>query len=442
MTVQSPFAATPRSSWYALALLFLVSVFNFLDRTIIGILQIPMKTELNLTDTQVGVLVGGAFGLVYTLAGLPLGRLADRTSRKWVLAGAIAVWTGLTALSGLVHAFVLLVVCRMGVALGEAACAPVSHSLISDLFPAHRRGTAIAIWALGVPLGIILGFLLGGVLNAALGWRLSFVLVGLVGALLAPAVLFLFKDPPRGAFDSPSTAEIPMPSLRTTLSIIWRSRTYRMIIVAASLQLFTFHALNAWLPQFYARTYHLPIAEIGGVMALIAGVGGAIGMFVGGLIGDRLARRDERWRLWVPAIASSLSVPLALAQYWAPSVGVSIALGLVTGALVQVFFAPMIALTQSLMPARIRSFTGAFYVSSVNIFAMTLGPILTGRLSDLFGANPATGDNALRLALSIAQIGSLASILFFILAARTVRADLPARGEIPASTPPAEPLTA
>jgi predicted MFS family arabinose efflux permease len=415
--------ATPRSSWHALALLFVVSVFNFLDRTLIGILQIPLKAELHLTDTQLGLLIGAAFGLVYTLFGLPLGSLADRTSRKWVLVVALTVWTTLTGLSGLAGSFAVLIICRMGVAFGEAACAPISHSLISDLFPPHRRGSGVAIWAMGVPFGTVLGFLAGGFLNETLGWRHSFMFVGAAGLLLVPLLVFGLKDPVRGAFDANPVAAQP-PPLREMLRTIARNRTYCVILVAAALHLLTSHSTGAWSPQLYARVLHVPVREVGAIMALLAGVGGLVSMSLGGFLGDRLARRDLRWQLWLAALTIAIGVPFALAQYWAPSVAGSVTFGLLHAFVAGAWFAPMIALTQSLMPARIRTFTGAVYVSVVNVISMTLGPVITGRISDVLSAQADIGDQALRYALTAIQLGSLLSIGFFLLAARSVREDL------------------
>lgn len=415
---------TPKKSWRALAILFVVGIFNYLDRTLLGILQIPIQKELGLSDTQLGLLLGVSFAVIYTTFGLPIGRLADRTSRRKVLSFCLFIWTGLTALTGLATNFLTLLLCRMGVAFGEASCAPITHSLISDYFPKKRRATAVALWAVSLPIGVILGFLLGGWLSSALGWRRAFIDVGLVGMVLVPIVFFLLHDPKRGAFEAKGSDDENMPPLKAILRLLWETKSYRYILIAASLHLFSLHAVQIWVPQFYARVFKMPLEEVGMTMALIAGGGGLIGMFVGGYLVDRLSLKDQRWYVWLPALSGALLLPISLVQYWTTSLPISIATGLVAGALFQLFFAPMIAVTQSLMPSRIRTFTGAFYVFFVNIFSMSLGPLFTGILSDAFGADPAVSSDSLRLSLTLVQIGCLMAIGVFVIAGKTLRQDL------------------
>lgn len=415
---------TPAKSWRALSILFVLGIFNYLDRTLLGILQIPIQKELGLSDTQLGLLLGVSFAVVYTTFGLPIGRLADRTSRRKVLAFCLFIWTGLTALTGLATNFLTLLLCRMGVAFGEASCAPITHSLISDYFPKKRRGTAVALWAVSLPIGVILGFLLGGWLSSALGWRRAFIDVGLIGMIMVPIVFFLLHDPKRGAFEAEGAVDEEVPPLKSILRLIWQTKSYRYILIAASLHLFSLHAVQIWVPQFYARVFQLPVQQVGMTMALIAGGGGLIGMFLGGYLVDRMSLRDQRWYVWLPALSAALLLPISLIQYWTNSLPVSIGAGLIVGALFQLFFAPMIAVTQSLMPPRVRTFTGAFYVFFVNIFSMSLGPLFTGVLSDVFGADPSIGSESLRLSLTLVQVGCLFAIGVFVIAGKTLRQDL------------------
>lgn len=414
----------PGRSWRALAVLFVVGIFNYLDRTLLGILQIPLQKELGLTDTQLGMLLGVSFALVYTTFGLPIGRLADRTSRKTVLSACLFLWTGLTALTGFATNFLTLLVCRMGVALGEASCAPITHSLISDYFPKRRRATAVALWAASLPIGVILGFLLGGWLSTTLGWRRAFIDVGIIGLFLVPIVYFLLYDPQRGAFETEPAGDRAMPPLSRIAKLMWQTKSYRYILIAAALHLFSLHAVQIWVPQFYSRVFDLPVADVGMTMALIAGGGGLIGMFLGGWLVDRMSQRDQRWYVWLPALSAAILTPLAFIQYWTDSLTLSIVTGIAAGALFQLFFAPMIAVTQSLMPPHVRTFTGAFYVFFVNIFSMSLGPLFTGILSDLFGADPKVGDESLRLSLTLVQIGCVLAIGVFVFAGRTLKEDL------------------
>jgi MFS family permease len=398
-----------------LFILFLLGIFNYLDRTLIAILQIPMKSELGLSDAQLGLVIGASFGIVYTLAGLPMGLLADRLGRRTILALALLLWTLLTGLTGFAAGLGLLLLCRMGVALGEAACAPITHSLISDYFPLEKRARATAFWALSLPVGIVFGFLLGGWLNEVVGWRRAFMLMGVTGLFLVPFIFMLPDSAPSRAGRGQERSPRIMPMIR----MVWQCRTYRYVLIGAALHLYTLHATGIWMPPFFARVHHLTTFEVAGVMALLGGIGGGIGMLISGVAGERLARRDVRWYLFLSAGAIALMIPAKLLQLWSPSLGIAVAAGLMTGIMGQIFFAPAIAVTQSLMPSGVRSFTGAIYVCFANVFSMSLGPVIAGRISDDIG-----GPTGLPVALSVSLAGSLLSIPFFLAAARNLVGDL------------------
>lgn len=407
----------------ALLTLFVVSLFNYMDRSLLSILQVPIKQDLGLTDAQLGALTGLSFALFYATAALPLARLVDRYRRTWLMAAALTAWTAMTALSGLATSFAMLVVCRIGVALGEAGSVPATHSLLSDLYPLRRRGSVFALWALASPLGVMLGVFAGGWLSEELGWRRSFVMVGLAGMLLTP-VLLLMREPQRGRFDAAPQTDLRPPPLGVALRDLARRRSFRLLVIGVTLQTFAYTAVLNWSPPFLARVHQLPLGEVALWSSLIIGLGGGGGAFAGGTIVDLLARRDRRWYGWAPAAAMLLSVPFALAQFLAPDAASAIAIGFVAAFLAGFYVAPVNATAQSMVSPAIRGLTSAILLLVPTIFGVGLGPFLTGLGSDVLATRLALGDEALRYALCLAVAPSIPAGLCLLAMARTIRADL------------------
>lgn len=402
-----------RASWFALGLLFVVALFNYLDRTVLSIMQVALKRDLHLSDTQLGTLTGLAFAIFYTTLALPIARLADRVTRKYVLTAALTVWTLMTAASGFATSYLGLLACRIGVAIGEAGCVPASHSLISDYFPRGKRALAMAVWGLSLPLGAMLGFAFGGRLTAALGWRETFVVVGLSGLLLAPIMLLGLKEPSRGRFD-PARAEVgARRSVREALALLWRIRAFRYLVIGETLQAWAQHAMLAWNAPFYSRTHLMPLAEIATWLALITGLGGAIGTFLGGVVAERLARRDVAWFMRAPAIAALLTAPFALLQYFVGDPRLSLLAALVPAITVNVYLAPGNAVSQTLAPPDMRAFTSAVFVLVVNIGGLGLGPTMVGILSDVLTARLGLGQEALRYALASVAVPAVGAAVLF-----------------------------
>jgi MFS family permease len=419
--------------WYALGMLIVVALFNYIDRQSLAILQIPIKRELGLSDTQLGALTGLSFALLYSTLALPIARMADRASRKWIIGLALAVWSLMTGASGLATGFVLLVVCRMGVALGEAGLVPATHALIADYFPRERRATAIAIWTLSIPIGTMLGFSASGWLNDAVGWRRTFFVLGVVGLCLAPLVLLTIREPRRGATDG-SEAAGPVPPFREAVRTLWRLRAFRHATWAAALLAYAYHAMMNWNAPFLSRTFGLSMSWIAGYMALTGGIGGAIGTYLAGALSDRLGRRDPRWYMRVPALAAAATAPLILLQYLTRDVRISLAAGVATVILVNTYFPPLIATAQSLVGANLRAFTSSVLVLVVNIVGLGLGPLMTGAISDRLAADHGIAGDSLRYAIAAAAPFALWSAWHFSCAARHLRHELPA---MRAESPPA-----
>jgi len=420
---QSATSSSPWRKWYVLGVLILIGLFNYIDRQSLAILQIPIKHELGLSDTQLGALTGLAFAFLYTLMGLPIARLADRGNRTALIAIALGVWSLMTAASGLAIGMITLVITRMGVAIGEAACAPTSHSLISDYFPREQRATAIAMWMLTFPIGTMLGFVAGGWLTTAFGWRQAFAVLGLCGLALVPLVLLTVREPQRGAMDVASVAS-QQPSLTAALRTLWSLRAFRHATLAGALVDFTLYATLNWNAPFYNRVFGLSMHEIAGHMALLSGVGGGLGVYLGGALTDRLGRRDPRWYMWVPAIAALAAVPIMVLQYFTTLPQLSLLAGFLPALFLSSFLAPLVATGQMLVPATLRAFTSAVLALAVNIIGLGLGPLVTGMISDCLVTHYHLGSDSLRYAITASAVISIWGAAHFLRAAVFLRQEL------------------
>lgn len=404
-----------RYSIYVLILLFLVSVFSYIDRTIITVLQVHLKQDLNLSDTQLGLLTGASFALLYTIGALPLARLADRSIRRNLLTASLFVWSLMTALSGLAQNFLTLIVLRMGVAIGEAGCAPTTHSLIADYFPPRRRATAEAFWALSIPIGTMLGLAVGGWLATTLGWRHTFAILGVAGIAAAPFVFLTLREPPRGRHDG-AAGQAAAPDLKTSCGILWNTRTFRYMVLAIGFHTIAYFAFMSWSAPFYVRLHQMSLADVAYRLALLTGIGGVIGSLLGGFAADQLGRRDPRWYMWTPMIASLLTPPFAAPQFLTGDTNFSWLLAIVPSIAINAYVAPINATTQSLMPPAMRAFASSLTVLAAGLFGMAIGPVLVGALSDMFATR--MGDEGLRYAIILPIMIDFVAAAFFFAAAR------------------------
>ena len=303
MAIEPPERATypPRYRQYVLGILLVVYVFNFIDRQILSILLEPIRQDLKLSDTQLGFLSGVAFAIFYATMGIPIARLADRTSRVNVIAWSLTAWSVMTAICGPAMNFWQLMLGRIGVAVGEAGASPASHSLISDYFVPETRASAMGIYAMGVPIGTLIGLLAGGWLVHFFDWRTAFIMVGLPGVLMAIIVRMTVKEPPRGNSEAIMKEQEPVP-LKEAIAFLWARPSFRHVVLAVAFHAFVSYGYNGWLPAFFARSYGMGSAEIGSWLAPLIGVFAGLGTFSGGYISDYFARRDRRWYVWVPGI--------------------------------------------------------------------------------------------------------------------------------------------
>lgn len=412
---------SPAAGRRVLAILWVVYVFNFVDRNILAILLEPIKQDLGVSDTAMGFLTGFAFAIFYTFAGIPIARLADRSSRRAVMAVGIAFWSLATAASGLVRSFGQLALARVAVGVGEASATPAAHSLISDYFPPERRTRAIAIYNTGANAGILLGLVAGGWLQQAFGWRVAFVAVGLPGLLIAALVAALIAEPPRGLSEG-RDASGESPGLGESLRRLGGLRTYRHIAVAAGLYAMPNYGTIAWMPTFVLRVFGGGYAEIGLTLGVVLGLVGAAGTYVAGVLCDGLLRRDVRWLVWIPAIGSALSVPFIAVTFLGPSFAVGLPFYVASVFFGASFAAPTYALVQALAPLRMRAMASAVLLFALNLIGLGLGPTIVGILNDALA--PRFGDDAIRYSLLLISLLNLWGVVHSLLAARTVRAEM------------------
>ena len=406
---------------YALGLLCVVYVVNFVDRQVLSILLQSIKEDLGLSDTELGLLSGTAFGIFYATLGIPIARLADVFSRKWVITAALSLWSAATALCGTATSFVTLLGYRIAVGVGEAGGSPPSHSLISDYFPAERRGTALGIFSLGVPLGILIGLMAGGWLDETLGWRAAFLVVGLPGLVLAVVVATTLREPPRGMADGVETTEGGYPALEV-IRFLWKQKSFRYTALASGCYAFVGYSTVTWTPAFLERTHQMESGPIGTWLGLILGLGGAVGVYAGGALSDRWARSNARGRVYIPALAVGASLPLSVPVYLAASPETSLAWLILPATLGMMYQGPSFAITQALATPKMRATAAALLLFIINIIGLACGPFLTGMLSDAL--EPTFAIDSLRIALLLISTVFALSALLFWWAARTLEEDL------------------
>jgi len=404
-----------RYRFAVLAMLLLVYTFNFVDRQILGILAGPIKAELQLSDTQLGVLGGIAFAALYSTLAVPLALLADRTSRTWVITGSLAVWSGFTALCGLATSFWQLFAARLGVGVGEAGGVAPSYALIADYFPPRERARALAVYSLGIPLGAALGVMFGGYIAARVDWRTAFVAVGLAGVVIAPLFRLIVREPVRAPKSSKTTP------LKAVFPMLAKKRSFWLLALGAASSSMLGYGFAFWFPQLLQRSFGLNLVQTsqfyGGVL-LLGGVAGVLG---GGMIGDRLGARDRGRFASIPALAFLLAVPLFAAGILSGSVALAFALFIIPQALAYVWLGPVITAVQHLVPAEMRATASASFLLINNLVGIGGGTFALGALSDALSSS--YGDDALRIAMLIGLVCYLVAALLMALAAKHLRAD-------------------
>jgi predicted MFS family arabinose efflux permease len=345
-----------------------------------------IKEDLGLTDTDLGILQGLGFAILYAVLGIPLGLLAERTVRTRLLAACVAIWSIMTAVCGLAGSFATLLLGRIGVGVGEAAAMPVTSSMISDHFRPGRRGSMLAIILLGAPFGFLVGQSVGGMVAGQWGWRAAFYAMGAPGLLIAMLVLFTLREPPRGLSEgAPRAPDAPAPSLGSVMRFLWAKPTFRHLLAGFVLAGFAMNAVANFVLPFYMRGFDVPIATIGVLFGVVSFFSNAIGMLLGGFGIDRLARRDLRWAMRAPAIALVLCLPLYAAAFLSREIHLSLACVFFANLTLGTHMAQTSATMQNMAGPRMRATTSALVALVVGVISAGLGPFAAGWLSDRFG---------------------------------------------------------
>ena len=390
-----------RRASLVLALLLVAYIFNYLDRQILGILAGPIIGELHLDDRQFGLLSGPPFAILYSVLGIPFAFLADRTSRSRVIAAAVAFWSAFTGLCGTATSFWQFFIFRMGVGIGEAGGVAPSYALIADYFEPRRRARALAIFSLGVPIGLSLGTVLGAYIANAISWRAAFYTMGIAGVILAPIMMIVVRDLPRANQSSAAPIGQVFPMLAKK-PVFW------LMAFAASSSSLCGYGLAVWIPSVLERSYHLSLIERGQFMASVVFLGGCGGVFAGGWFADRLGHADRGWYARLPAIAWAITAPTFALGLLAPNLWAAWPLLLIPNALNILWLGPVITAVQHLVPQRMRSTASASFLLINNLIGLGVGPYLIGAISTALKAS--YGAESLRYA-------AVACTSFYLLAA-------------------------
>lgn len=427
----APLAATPdrealdpaprenRYRYVVLAMLVLAYTFNFLDRQILGILKEPIKKELGLTDTQLGLMGGLAFAMLYSTLAVPIAWLADRMSRTWIMTAALALWSAFTMACGLASGFWSLFLARVGVGFGEAGGVAPAYSLVSDYFPKAQRARALAAYSFGIPVGSALGILFGGLIAASMNWRVAFFIVGGAGVLLAPFLKLVVKDPPRGGLDGPvSTA--PAPSLASVMATVFPKPTFWLLALGAACSSICGYGVAFWLPSFFIRSLGLTLTQTSWYYGAITLIGGLAGIWLGGAFADRFAKRTRAAYALTPAVCFLVALPFAYAAMNTTYLLWAFLLFLVPTGLNLAWLGPVLGAVQHLAPASMRTTVNSLFLLINNLLGIAVGLWIFGFLSDRLA--PRYGAESMRYALYYgAGFYVMASVLLFLASRRLHR---------------------
>jgi predicted MFS family arabinose efflux permease len=417
--LQTDAAAKPSiRRYYVLGLLTVIYALNFLDRTIFNVLIEPIKKEFSLSDTTMGLLAGFGFVLFYSVLGIPIARLADRFNRRNIVSIALAFWSAMTVFCGMAQSVATLALARIGVGIGESGGTPASQSIIADLFSKNDRPRALSVYAIGTYLGVFLGYFIGGYINQYYGWRTAFYAAGLPGLALAAVLWLTISEPKRGAMAETFTPE----PIGPTLGFLASQRTFVILLAGFCLTTYTNYATSAWIPPFLARVHHLSSAEIGTYAGTFKGLCGIAGTLLGGFVVAHIGRRDDRWKLWAPAVTSGLAGPVFALCMLTQDFTTMVAALAATSFLVGFHLGPIFAIAQTVAKPSMRALASAIMLLTAAGFGQGIGPLAVGMLNDALKND--FGAQAVRYSLLSAAVTTSLGALLFIWAARSIRDDI------------------
>jgi MFS family permease len=423
---------------YAMVMLLIIYILNFLDRSVINILAEPIKMELGLMDWQLGLLTGLAFAIFYTVLGLPIAQLAERHNRPAIIAVSLTVWSMMTAACGLAQNFFQLILARIGVGVGEAGCTPAAHSLISDYVPREQRASALAFYSMGTPLGSLLGLAVGGLVADAYGWRMAFIVCGLPGVLFAIIAAFTLIEPRiKKAVTAVQAAAAPKVTYRQALKTLANKKTFGLVAGGAAVKAFIGYGHAPFTASFFYRNHTEEIASLAAMfglksggflglsLGLVGGIGGVIGTYIGGQLADHYAKKDLRGWMVIPAVAALINIPIYLLAINMHSAVLALSIFVITSALGSLWYGPIYATAQSIAPVNTRATASAVMLFVINLIGLGLGPLVVGLMSDGFavGFNLGTAEGV-RWALMISMGFNIIAAGCFWAARKTIAGDM------------------
>ncbi len=421
--IENPAERGPRYRYLVLAMLILAYTFNFLDRQILGILKEPIKQELGLTDTQLGLMGGVAFAALYATLAVPVAWLADRVSRTWIMTAAFACWSAFTAACGLATGFWSLFVTRMGVGVGEAGGVAPAYSLISDYFPKEQRARALAAYSFGIPLGSAAGVLFGGLIAAYVNWRWAFFVVGAAGLLLAPLFKWVVSDPVRGGLDvAPGATPIrhAAPRFSEVIATVFPKPSFWLLALGAACSSICGYGIAFWLPSFFIRSLGLTLAQTSVYYSAIWLIGGMAGIWFGGSLADRFGPRNRAAYALTPAICFLVALPCFLLAMNTTSLYWAFVFFLIPTGFNLAWLGPVVTAVQHLAPANMRTTTSALFLLINNLLGIAVGLWFFGYVSDQL--KPQYGAESMRYSI---QYGlgfyALSALLLFFASRRLDR---------------------
>lgn len=391
----APPRAPPANETYkrvVIAFLLAAYTFNFIDRTIVATIGQAIKVDLKLTDTQLGLLGGLAFAILYTLLGVPIARMAERWNRVSIISISIVIWSAFTAACGLAANFVTLLALRVGVGVGEAGCSPPSHSLISDYFEPRRRASALSVYAFGIPLGAMIGSIAGGWLAKNFGWRVAFMAVGAPGLILALLIKLIVKEPARGASDAGTRPAVApaggfvseVKEIAAVTRTLFGSWPVVNMVLGVTIVSIAGYGVGQFAPPYFNRAFGLDYATVGLIFGLIGGFSSGLGTLAGGFIGDLASRRHARWYALTPAIGLAIATPIYVIAYRALDWKIAAAILLIPGVFHYTYLGPTFGVVQNVVETRRRATATAVMFLFLNIIALGGGPFFTGWIIDRF----------------------------------------------------------
>ncbi len=411
---------------FVLVLLTIVYGFNFIDRQIMGILAPFIQEDLGLTNTELGLLIGLAFAVFYTVVAIPIAWLADRYNRVNILSIALATWSGFTALTGLANNFIQIGLARMGVGIGEAGGSPPSHSIISDLFPKEERASALGVYSMGIPLGIMAAYFVTASLMGSSGdvdWRRIFIVLGLTGVGLALVVKLLLKEPVRGAMELGTTAEIKKPPFQESLKELIKIPAWWAMCFGIAFGSFVSYSKSAFQTKYLVTldpSFDFQTLVI--ILGIMNGTTYAAGAFFGARLADKWGKRDIRAYGWLPAISIALCLPVGLITWWVPSIEVHLIFATLFLLLIGIYLGPSFAIAQTLAPINMRAMSTALFFFILNMIALGGGPTFSGWVMDLFKEN-FNDLESIRYAMTVTSFVFVPSVISFLLVSKYLPKD-------------------